>query len=64
LVEEQTAVEFLEDEQTLVRLRLEQARLSWDLARYKVRGLEAMKEAAAIMPPLFLTASCWQTSLT
>lgn len=46
LVEETTAVEFLEDEQALARLELEQARLSWDLARYKVRALETLKEAA------------------
>jgi hypothetical protein len=46
LIEEQTAVEFLEDEQASAKLRLEQARLGWDLARYKVRALEAMKEAA------------------
>lgn len=46
LVEETTAVEFLEDEHAHAKLRLEQARLGWDLARYKVRALETMKEAA------------------
>ena len=46
IIEETTAVEFLEDEQATAKLRLEQARLSWDLARYKVRAIEAMKESA------------------
>ena len=41
-VEELAAVEFLEDEQAVGKLRLEQAKLSWDLARYKVRALEAL----------------------
>ena len=46
LVEEATAVEFLEDEQAEAKLRLEQARLVWDLARYKVRALEAVRVEA------------------
>ncbi len=46
LIEEITAVEFLEDEQAIAKLGLEQARLAWDLARYKVRALETMKEVA------------------
>ena len=45
-VEELAAVEFLEDEQALAKLQLEQAKLSWDLARYKVRALEALGGAA------------------
>ena len=44
--EELTAVEFLEDEQAQAKLGLEQARLSWDLARYKVRAFEALGGAA------------------
>ena len=46
IVEELAAVEFLEDEQAVAKLRLEQAKLSWDLARYKVRVLEALGGAA------------------
>ena len=46
LVEETTVVEFLEDEQAEAKLGLEQARLAWDLARYKVRTLEAVRVEA------------------
>ena len=46
LIGEKAAVEFLDDEQATAKLKLEQARLAWDLARYTVRALEAMKEAA------------------
>ena len=42
IVEELAAVEFLGDEQAQARLELEQAKLSWDLARYKVRAFEAL----------------------
>ena len=44
--EELAAVEFLEDEQATAKLQLEQARLGWDLARYKVRAFEALGGAA------------------
>ncbi len=46
IVEELAAVEFLEDEQAQAKLGLEQAKLSWDLARYKVRAFEALGGAA------------------
>ena len=44
--EELAAVEFLEDEQAQAKLGLEQAKLSWDLVRYKVRAFEALGGAA------------------
>ena len=62
--EELAAVEFLEDEQAKARLGLEQAKLSWDLARYKVRTLEHWEGGlmAAFIPSNWVLADLFEVA--